>query len=144
MARMTSGSVPTTGDGVLGARAVGLVAVGAVVVGVVAAAVDPTDGPVICPFRLTTGLDCPLCGATRALHAFATGHPLRALDHNLLVGLGLPILILAIVVALAAALRGRPIRRPTLTPAAWFALAAITTGFWVLRNLGAFAWLGSS
>ena len=38
-----------------------------------------------CPFKALTGLDCPGCGVTRALHALLTGHPLRALDHNALV-----------------------------------------------------------
>jgi hypothetical protein len=125
-------------------RTVGLVAVGAAVVGVAAAVVDPTNGPVLCPFRLTTGLDCPLCGATRAVHEFVTGHPLGALDHNLLVGALLPVAVVVLVVVVAAALRGRPIRRPGVPRAGWITLTGVVAAFWVLRNLPAFAWLGSS
>jgi len=125
-------------------RTVALVAVGAAVVGAVAAAVDPTTGPVLCPFRLTTGLDCPLCGATRAVHEFVTGHPLRALDHNLLVGVLLPVVVVLLVAAIVAALRDRPIRRPEVPRAGWIAVSGVVAAFWVLRNLPAFAWLSSS
>ena len=125
-------------------RTVGLLALGAVGAGIVAAVVDPTQGPIVCPFRIGTGLDCPLCGATRAVHSLATGHPLRALDHNLLIALAIPVALVALVVALVAAVRGRPIRWPTLPRGAWIALAVVVGAFWVLRNLAAFAWLGSA
>lgn len=31
------------------------------------------DGPVLCPFRLVTGLPCPFCGMTRSLLALGRG-----------------------------------------------------------------------
>ena len=34
---------------------------------------DLSDGPVLCPFRLTTGLPCPFCGTTRSLVALGRG-----------------------------------------------------------------------
>jgi Protein of unknown function (DUF2752) len=34
---------------------------------------DLSDGPVLCPFRLTTGLPCPFCGTTRSLVALGGG-----------------------------------------------------------------------
>lgn len=145
MVDVTSESTALTTDARVPARrTVGLVAVGAVGVGILAAVVDPTHGPIVCPFRLATGLDCPLCGATRAVHSFATGHPLRALDHNVLITLAIPLAIVALVVALVAALRGRPVRWPAVSRGAWIALAVVVGAFWVLRNLAAFAWLGSS
>ena len=125
-------------------RTIGLVAAGAVAVGVVAAVVDPTHGPVLCPFKFATGLDCPLCGATRAVHSFATGHPARALDHNLLVGIAIPIVIVALVVWLVASVRGRPVRWPTPSRGAWITIAVVVGAFWIVRNLAAFAWLGSA
>ena len=109
----------------------------------VAAAVNPTHGPVLCPFRIATGRDCPLCGATRAVHALATGHPLRALDHNLLVGIAVPVLLVVLLVAGIAALRGRRLRIPAPSKAAWIGLAVVVLAFWVLRNLPGLAWLGS-
>ena len=100
---MTGSSAPIDETRVPARRTVALMATGAVAVGIVAAVVDPTHGPILCPFRLATGLDCPLCGATRAVHSFATGHPLRALDHNLLVGIAIPIAVVALVVWLVMA-----------------------------------------
>ena len=38
-----------------------------------------------CPFRLLTGLDCPGCGATRAIIALAEGNISLAVHQNLLV-----------------------------------------------------------
>ena len=125
-------------------RTVGIVTASAVTAGLLAAVVDPTHGPILCPFRLATGLDCPLCGATRAVHSFATGHPLRALDHNLLIGIAIPIAIVALVVWLVAAMRGRAVRWPTVPRGAWITPALVVAGFWILRNVAAFAWLGSS
>lgn len=141
---MSESVAPTRTPRVPTPRTVGLVAAGAVTAGVLAAVVDPTHGPILCPFRLATGLDCPLCGATRAVHSFATGHPLRALDHNLLIGIAIPIAIVALVVWLVAAMRGRAVRWPTVPRGAWITLALVVGGFWILRNVAAFAWLGSS
>jgi Protein of unknown function (DUF2752) len=59
----------------LAAAGLCLACAGAVAVGAVAgndAAVGP-DGPVLCPFRLLTGLPCPFCGMTRSLLALGRG-----------------------------------------------------------------------
>jgi hypothetical protein len=50
------------------------------------AVAGPVDRlPTVCPFRLLTGRDCPLCGLTRATHALARGHVRAALALNRLV-----------------------------------------------------------
>jgi hypothetical protein len=44
-----------------------------------------------CLVHAFTGFHCPGCGATRALHELAHGHPIAALRLNALVVLGLPL-----------------------------------------------------
>jgi len=44
----------------------------------------------VCPLHVLTGLHCPGCGATRALHELARGHIGTALRLNALVTLTLP------------------------------------------------------
>ena len=45
-------------------------------------ALTPPDGLPLCGFHWLTGLDCPLCGLTRGLCAFAKGHWAAALRYN--------------------------------------------------------------
>lgn len=96
---------------------------------------DPTNWPVglPCPLRVMTGLDCPLCGATRATHALLRGDLFTALDFNALYVVALPLLAVAFVVWLRSGqwpsvLRGRQ--------ASW-GLAVVAVAFAVLRNLPA-------
>ena len=35
-----------------------------------------------CPFHEVTGMHCPGCGGTRAIHALLHGHPLKAIRYN--------------------------------------------------------------
>jgi hypothetical protein len=94
----------------------------------------------VCQFHRLTGLNCPGCGATRALYALLHGEVSTALRDN-----GLFILALA-----AAGLRGiwlaagKIRRRPAgeLFPRNWaWPLLFITVVFAVLRNLPAFSFL---
>ena len=48
-----------------------------------------------CAFHFVTGLDCPLCGATRGLRQLLRGHPLAALDYNLLLIVIVPAALLS-------------------------------------------------
>jgi hypothetical protein len=88
-----------------------------------------------CPFKALTGLDCPGCGMMRGTHALFTGHPGRALDHNI---------FLPVIFALGVVGYVRWVRRslghdvPDRRPPPWFMLGAaiVVLTFWVVRNLG--------
>ena len=82
-----------------------------------------------CPFHLLTGLQCPGCGSTRALHQLLHGNVGAAFRLN-------PMLFALIPLALFSApsfLRGRT---PAFIMKPWFAWAAffVLTGYWIVRN----------
>ena len=78
----------------------------------------------VCPFHRLTGLDCPGCGATRALHQLLRGHLREALVLNPLVVAALPVVGLSFV------------RRKKPAPAQWrtCVLLSVVVMFWILRN----------
>lgn len=41
-----------------------------------------TQGPVLCPFKLLTGMDCPTCGTTRGVAALLNGDISSAWSYN--------------------------------------------------------------
>ena len=95
-----------------------------------------------CPFRSLTGLDCPLCGATRATLALVLRQDVAAaLDLNALYVLALPVVAFAIA---ARWWNGRP---PTWLTRRWtpLAIAAVAVAFTVVRNLpvAPFRYLGT-
>ena len=102
---------------------------------------DPSERTLAppCPMRALTGLDCPLCGATRATHALVRGDLLTALDFNALYVVTLPLVLLAIGWWIV---RGRT--PAALVPAAvrW-AMLGVAVAFMVARNLPAFTVLAS-
>jgi len=85
----------------------------------------------ICPFRLLTGLNCPGCGALRMIHDVLHGHFAAAINDNIVVLLGIPLLAGWIV------LRRRGGKLPLTLPAT--AAVMITLLAWtVVRNLPGF------
>ncbi len=103
--------------------------------------VDPSRhalGPP-CPLRALTGLDCPLCGATRATHALIRGDLIAALDFNALYVLALPLAVLAGLSWLRSGTMPSFVRHPR---AGW-ALLAVGAAFLVVRNLPAFTLLAA-
>ena len=121
-------------------RHVALAAVGCVALGVVSL-VDPSERTLTppCPLRAMTGLDCPLCGATRATHALVQGQLATALDFNALYVLVLPVVVLAIGWWFV---RGRV---PALfqSAAVRWSMVVVAFAFMVLRNLPAFTVLAA-
>lgn len=86
-----------------------------------------------CPFHWLTGLYCPGCGATRALHALVHGDLGRAFSMNPVFVLALPVVVLMVMHHVAKL----PAR---LVPVAKFCSDArpwawLLIGFAVLRNL---------
>lgn len=57
------------------------------------------EGPVLCPFRLATGLPCPGCGLTRSWVAAAHGNLATAFADNVFGPVSLVAVMLAVVAA---------------------------------------------
>lgn|SRR5690606_15972369 len=92
-----------------------------------------------CLFFELTGLLCPNCGATRALHALVHLEPLRALSANALLLIGGPIGALLVLRALGRSpARLEPFLARIASPWLW---VAIVLGFAVVRNLPGFEFL---
>jgi hypothetical protein len=99
-----------------------------------------------CPTKLLTGLDCPLCGATRAVHSLLNGNIIGAMDHNLLFVLSLPFLAYAFI-AWSATRMGHPMKSiPLSDKRLLIPLVAVLVVFTVVRNLPMmpFHWLNSA
>jgi hypothetical protein len=86
-----------------------------------------------CPFHWLTGLYCPGCGATRALHALLHGNFQKAFSMNIVFVFALPVVLLLVL--------KQVIKLPTslLKPANFFSDARpwawLLISFAVLRNL---------
>ena len=92
-----------------------------------------------CPLQAATGLDCPLCGATRATRALLRGDLVAALDRNALYVAVLPVVaVLALWWLRTGALPAWSRSRPVLP-----AVLAVAVVFAVLRNLPPFTVLGA-
>jgi hypothetical protein len=100
-----------------------------------------------CVFHKCTGLHCPGCGTTRALHALLHGRVWAAFRYNALAVLSLP--VFALVFArytrtVFAPPDAHPARRRHRRPFDWaWAALVLLLAFWVLRNLPfpPFKWL---
>lgn len=85
----------------------------------------------LCPFRLITGLNCPGCGALRMIHDLLHGDLAAAINDNVLLLIGVPLLAGWVL------LRRRGQKSPLTLPAA--AAVLITLLAWtVVRNLPGF------
>lgn len=119
---------------------------GAATAATVLAFVDPAQQRVAppCIVHAFTGLECPGCGSTRAVHELLNGNPLAALDLNPLVILAAPLLVWCFVAWLAGRatpLAGRVARRGWLV-----ALVMVVVAYGVVRNVDVapFAYLAAS
>lgn len=103
---------------------------------------DTTHVP-LCPLKAITGLDCPFCGSLRAVHSLARLRVGEALDHNVIVTLAVPFVVVGWLLWLRGTIAGRPAPAPVPR---WATTAAVglLVAFGIARNLPAFAWLGST
>lgn len=88
----------------------------------------------VCLFRLVTGLTCPGCGTTRALHEILHGDFHEAFMLNPLLLVAIPFLLWAFLRYSIAVLSGRALRKNALPAPYIYALFFIVVGFWIFRN----------
>lgn len=88
-----------------------------------------------CPIHQLLHLQCPGCGATRALSALLGGHLVEALRANALITLLFPFAAAYCITLYRRFLKRKPLRYPHLPPAAIYAAFATITIFTVARNL---------
>lgn len=92
-----------------------------------------------CPFHAITGLFCPGCGITRALHALVHFDLARAFAMNALVVASLPLLAVMVVQGFTQrALLPKSVARVVFDGRWWIGALLV---FGVVRNLSGFAWL---
>jgi Protein of unknown function (DUF2752) len=87
-----------------------------------------------CMFRLLTGLTCPGCGSTRALHQILHGHLLAAFELNPLFLTAIPFLLYALLRYSIIVMRGGIPRKNSLPAPYVYALFVIVLSFWIFRN----------
>jgi hypothetical protein len=109
---------------------------------------DPSTGGAypICPTKLATGLDCPLCGGLRGTHDLLRGDVVGAASHNLILVAGIPVVLYGFIAWLATKRRWRWQPRPIrLTGRAWTLIGLLALAYSVVRNLpwGPGPWLFS-
>jgi len=88
----------------------------------------------VCIFRLLTGLTCPGCGSTRAMHQLLHGHVLAAFMLNPLFLIAIPFLLFALLRYSVAVMRGRIPRQNVLPGSVIYALFFVIVSFWIFRN----------
>ncbi|MEI9981101.1 MAG: DUF2752 domain-containing protein [Edaphobacter sp.] len=91
-----------------------------------------------CPFHQLFNIQCPGCGATRALAALLCGDFAGAIHCNALVTALFPLIAAYGIFAYARFLKHEPTCCPHPPPAVTFAALAITLLFGVERNLYSF------
>jgi hypothetical protein len=115
-----------------------LAAAGTVAAVYLVARVPPTDESFYprCMLHSLTGLHCPGCGTTRAVHAFLNGNITQALAYNALAFVLVPVLVWSLAKAFLTWNLSAPEKPRTQAARVllWVFVAAVIA-FGVLRNL---------
>ena len=88
-----------------------------------------------CPIHELFHLQCPGCGATRALAALLHGRVTEAMNLNALVTLLLPFAAAYGILCYSRLLQRKPLRLPQPRPVVIYAALTVATVFTVVRNL---------
>jgi hypothetical protein len=88
-----------------------------------------------CPIHQFLGIECPGCGATRALAALLRGHPVEALRLNALFVLLLPVALAGAAESYRRAMRPGVFRWPQPPAPALYATLAAAALFTIVRNV---------
>jgi len=96
-----------------------------------------------CPWRAMTGLDCPFCGGMRSVSALAQGDLATAVDYNLLVAVGVPVLLALAVAAVVLGRRAQPMVDALFSNRMVIGMFAVVMAFFVLRLLPIAPWLST-
>jgi hypothetical protein len=97
----------------------------------------------LCPTKLVTSLDCPLCGALRAVNDLTHLDVGSALSSNLVLVLAIPVVLVLWLRRLRACRRGGEAMRPLTVPTwAWIGGLVVLAAFGVVRNLPG-SWLAA-
>lgn len=116
---------------------VAALAVGAAAAVAVVYRLDPLGSLIPCPYLALTGLACPGCGLTRAVHFLLHADVATAFSYNPLVFLAVPAaLTYASAPRVAGDVRGARVR----TSLAWV-MVVITLAFWIWRNTPWYPWM---
>jgi hypothetical protein len=87
-----------------------------------------------CIFRQLTGLQCPGCGSTRALHQLLHGHFVAAFTLNPLFVIAIPLLLYVLLKYTTLSFRGIT-PKPNALPARYiYLIFVVIVSFWILRN----------
>jgi hypothetical protein len=89
----------------------------------------------VCPFHTFLHVECPGCGATRALAALLRGHLVEALRLNAFFVVALPFGLAGAVECYRRAVRVGEFRWPVVPRAAMCAGVVAAVGFMVMRNV---------
>ncbi|ORV65215.1 DUF2752 domain-containing protein [Mycobacterium europaeum] len=84
-----------------------------------------------CPFKWLTGWNCPFCGGLRMTHDLLHGHLAAAVNDNLFLLIGIPLLAGWLLIR-----RGRG--KPAPSTPAWLAMTLAVIAWTVVRNLPGF------
>lgn len=87
-----------------------------------------------CAWWTLTGLRCPGCGLTRALHALLQGDLTAAVSYNPTIVVIPPLFALLAWILGTVAIRGAPPRLPEIPARVAWTLPVLLAGFWLFRT----------